>query len=79
VIEITSESTKTIDQTSKKTLYEKHGVREYWIVDPENKQAEQYVLREASFKLNDELKTSDKLISEVINGFSLPLNKIFEE
>ena len=79
VIAITSESTKTIDQTSKKTLYEKHGVREYWIVDPENKQAEQYVLREASFKLNDELKTSDKLISEVINGFSLPLNKIFEE
>lgn len=34
VIEILSPSTAWRDQTQKRDLYEKHGVREFWIVNP---------------------------------------------
>lgn len=34
IIEIASPSTSTRDQTVKRDLYERHGVREYWMIDP---------------------------------------------
>ncbi len=34
IIEILSPSTSYYDLTVKKGIYEKHGVREYWIIDP---------------------------------------------
>jgi Uma2 family endonuclease len=34
-IEILSESTRRQDETFKRRLYERAGVQEYWIVDPE--------------------------------------------
>ena len=33
-IEILSKSTRSHDQVRKLNLYEKHGVREYWVIDP---------------------------------------------
>ena len=40
VVEILSVSTAYKDQTAKLTLFERHGVREYWIVDPETRTIE---------------------------------------
>ncbi|MDP3178977.1 MAG: Uma2 family endonuclease, partial [Spirochaetaceae bacterium] len=37
VVEILSPSTSKKDQHEKLSLYEKHGVREYWVVDPGNR------------------------------------------
>lgn len=34
VVEITSPSTASLDHIRKKALYERHGVREYWLVHP---------------------------------------------
>ena len=49
IIEILSSRTKTRDETIKKDLYEKHGVREYWIVDTKYKTVEVYILKEGKF------------------------------
>ncbi len=49
VVEILSPSTARNDKFQKKLLYEKYGVREYWIVDPANKFVEIYHLIEGSF------------------------------
>ena len=43
-----SKSTVGQDRGAKKTRYEKLGVAEYWVVDPEAKQIEQYVLDPAT-------------------------------
>ncbi|TAK60706.1 MAG: Uma2 family endonuclease, partial [Bacteroidetes bacterium] len=44
VVEILSLSTVLADRTTKKSLYEKYGVKEYWIVDPEEETIEVFNL-----------------------------------
>ena len=43
VVEIVSASSRTIDRVNKFREYEAGGVREYWIIDPEQQLAEFYV------------------------------------
>jgi Uma2 family endonuclease len=44
VIEILSASNRLHDTQKKKSLYEKAGVKEYFIVDPANKEVSLYTL-----------------------------------
>lgn len=52
IIEILSPSTANNDKKSKKAIYEKFGVREYWIVDPKGKSIEVYRLSDNKFVLD---------------------------
>lgn len=52
-VEILSPSTGRYDKGHKKDVYEKHGVREYWIVSPGEQSIEQYVLESGRFVLRD--------------------------
>ena len=40
IVEIISPSTRHIDRVKKMALYAEHGVREYWLIDPERERAE---------------------------------------
>lgn len=51
VLEIISENIETIYRQKKMELYEKHGVGEYWIVDPDAKTIEQFIQKKEKFKL----------------------------
>ena len=53
VVEVLSPSTGRNDKRHKKDMYEKHGVREYWIVSPGEQSIEQYVLEDGRFVLRD--------------------------
>ncbi|MBR0280165.1 MAG: Uma2 family endonuclease [Oscillibacter sp.] len=53
VVEVLSPSTGRNDKRHKKDMYEKHGVREYWIVSPGEQSIEQYVLENGRFVLRD--------------------------
>ena len=53
VVEVLSPSTGRNDKRHKKDVYEKHGVREYWIVSPGEQSIEQYVLENGRFVLRD--------------------------
>ncbi len=44
VVEILSPSNKGYDKKDKKHVYEKYGVKEYWIVEPNDKTVTGYVL-----------------------------------
>ena len=53
VVEVLSPGTGRYDKGHKKDVYEKHGVREYWIISPEERLIEQYVLEDGRFVLRD--------------------------
>ncbi len=51
VVEILSASTASNDTELKKQLYERTGVGEYWIADPENQKLERYRLVDGVYRL----------------------------
>ena len=51
VVEVLSPSTAHNDKGHKKDVYEKIGVREYWIVSAGDRSIEQYVLEDGRFNL----------------------------
>jgi len=49
IVEILSKSTAIKDKMDKFIVYEKYGVKEYWIVDPFIKSVEVYLLKDGKF------------------------------
>jgi Uma2 family endonuclease len=80
VIEILSPGAANIrrDRIVKLQLYSKHGVPEYWIVDPANLAVEQYVLQGSSLRLMQTLQREDVLSSSAIPNFSCLVSDIFD-
>ena len=52
VVEVLSLGTAKRDRGYKKDMYEKCGVREYWIVSPKEKTVEVYLLEDGRFRLD---------------------------
>lgn len=53
VVEVLSPGTAKRDRGYKKTVYERSGVAEYWIVDPAGKSIEVYLLRDGAYTLDN--------------------------
>jgi Uma2 family endonuclease len=49
VVEVVSPHTAAKDQIRKRTLYERHGVKEYWLVHPLDRVVTRYVWRDGRF------------------------------
>ena len=77
IIEILSPSTAYYDLKKKFKIYEKHGVKEYWIVDPEEKSIEIYQNEGGQFRLIQTEKETGTINSLFLKGFELNLEKIF--
>ncbi len=50
VIEVLSKGTEKYDKSEKKDIYEKYGVKEYWLIDPPMLQCEGFINEDNSFK-----------------------------
>jgi Uma2 family endonuclease len=77
IVEVLSPSTAYYDLKHKKTIYEKHGVKEYWVVDPIDKTVEIYQNQNAKFHLIAELTKTDTAKSQLIAGMEVELEKVF--
>ena len=53
VVEVLSPSTAKREKGYKKDVYEKCGVREYWLVEPVGKSIEVYLLKDGDYVLNE--------------------------
>ncbi|MBY5959828.1 Uma2 family endonuclease [Membranicola marinus] len=51
VVELLSPGTSKYDQNQKKDVYERHGVQEYWIVEPTTKEVQGFFLNDGVFEL----------------------------
>jgi len=81
VVEIASAGTRHRDETVKRRLYERSGVSEYWVVDPEVDVLRIYRRSGESFDRPIELsrEANDILITPLLDGLELPLSRIFRE
>ena len=78
VVEILSPSTRSRDKRLKRDLYERVGVQEYWLVDPEGDVVTVY-RRAAAGTSEDpiEYARGQTLESAQFPGLELPIDKIF--
>ena len=53
IVEVLSPSTKRRDITIKKEIYEKYGVKEYWIISPKEESIEVYILHNGKYELDN--------------------------
>jgi len=81
VIEILSPGSTNIrrDRVAKLQLYAKHGVPEYWIIDPRIMTLERYVDQGSSLILLDTLRYEDSLSTTALPGFSCQMSEIFSQ
>jgi len=81
VVEIGSPSTRKRDATIKRRLYERVGVDEYWIVDPELDSIDVYRLTNGRYERTAQLtlENGDVLTTPLLPGLSLALSIVFED
>ena len=79
VVEILSPSTSANDWGYKKDLYERHGVKEFWLVDPYAKQVIVMLLEDGSYEIVGVYREDDILRSPTLEGFELDLSRVFDE
>ncbi len=78
VIEILSESSYRHDRVTKRRLYERHGVKEYWIIQPHPALIEVNVLRNGKYELHGGYEKHETLRSPTFRGLRLPLKGVFD-
>ena len=79
VVEIVSPGSRGRDRGDKFFDYEKGGVREYWLLDPERKQAEFYVLGETGVYCPVMPETGGVYHSTVLKGLWLNVAWLWED
>lgn len=92
IVEVLFPKTRKRDKGDKKDLYERCGVREYWIVSPEDRSVDVYLLKDGKFILDEvyevipdyiELSPEeqaahrDSIPVSLFSDLSVPLEEIF--
>lgn len=80
VVEILSPGNNKTELLHKYNVYEEFGVKEYWVLSPAEKTFLKYTLDEGGKYQPSKLFTlSEKVYSEVLPGFELDLDEVFED
>ena len=79
VVEILSPSTAYKDEGEKLKLYEKHGVKEYWIVNPEARYIMIYRLENSKYGKPEYLTENETLESRVLEGLRVELSEVWSK
>jgi Uma2 family endonuclease len=79
VVEILSSGSANTrrDRIAKYKLYQKYGVKEYWIVDRERQAVEIFRLQGEVLELNAKLSDDEEIATPLLPGFSCRARQIF--
>lgn len=80
VVEILSPGNNKTELQNKYEVYEEAGVKEYWIIQPEEKTFFKYVLDESGqYQPTRLLTLGDEVTSTILPGFALNLDEVFAD
>ena len=77
LVEILSPTTSLRDRREKLALYERFGVPEYWIVNPERNTVQVFRLSGGRYAEALEFGLGDRLETPLLPGLSIPLSDVF--
>jgi Uma2 family endonuclease len=78
VVEVQSKSTSRYDLTEKFNLYETSGVREYWVVYPDDKRVEVFLLQPDGKYSQGTEYTAGKVPVHIFGNYEIDIKKIFK-
>ncbi len=79
IIEILSEATAKKDATIKKDLYEKNGVKEYWLVDTWTESIRVYLLENKKYSLAKCYEGKMDIEVQSLKGLKMNLKNVFND
>ena len=79
IIEILSPHTRKKDLQLKYDVYEEAGVKEYWIVMPQEKLIEVFILENGKYRRVKTYAQDDEVPSHTLPELSLKLEEIFDK
>lgn len=77
IIEVLSPSTALKDFNEKFNLYQKYGVKEYWIVDPGNRTAHVFALQDGSYAIRQLFTEQETIQSIIFKDLRVPMTRLF--
>lgn len=77
VIEILSPSTWPLDLKLKKGLYERYGIQEYWLVYPEEKKVQCFLMKGGKYHLLGTYFKNEEVEVATIAGLRIDLKEVF--
>jgi Uma2 family endonuclease len=76
VAEVISLGTRNRDRIEKRDLYEQHGVKEYWIIDPESESVDVLCAEQNVLGLAMRCKPPETVRSRLLPGFQLGVQEL---
>ena len=80
IVEVVSPFNASNDYIKKLNLYEKYGVKEYWIVDPRNLIVQVYILgKDKKYKRPNGFSKDDKVKLHILKNLEVDFSTVFKE
>ena len=77
IVEILSPSTAARDRTVKQSLYARNGVKEYWLIDADERTIEVLLLGDQGLEPVATYGEGDTLVSPTLPGFTILVDDVF--
>jgi Uma2 family endonuclease len=78
IVEVLSPSTRQADELVKHGIYQRFGVREYWLADPRRQTVRVFRHTRGSFAPPVDLSAEDLLTTPLLPGLAIPVRQIFQ-
>lgn len=79
IVEVLSPGNKAKELKNKYEIYEESGVKEYWLISPQDETLLIYTLVDGHYHASRLMTCGDTVSSTVLSGFSLDLTAMFDE
>jgi Uma2 family endonuclease len=78
IVEILSPGNNSKEMKNKYEVYEYSGVKEYWVVSPQDQTFLVHILQDGKFHLTPVKVPGDIVTTDILPGFSLDLTELFK-